>query len=169
MKKIMLTTMMLTVPMFAFAAKPTPEPVKTEPLFVSVPQLSLSAANKIADATIAACRVKGINITVTVVDRFGIPMAMQRDTLAGSLSAQVSMKKAYTAVAFNSKTSALTKQASSGLAQADGTLFLAGGAPIEAGGKVFGAVGVSGAADGLDDEACALAGIEAVSADLEMQ
>jgi uncharacterized protein GlcG (DUF336 family) len=169
MNKMIFGAMIVALPMVTFAAKPLPEAVKTESLFVSVPQLSLSAANKIADATIAACRVKGINIAVTVVDRFGIPMAMQRDTLAGSLPVQISMKKAYTAVAFNSKTSALTKQASSGLAQADGTLFLAGGAPIEVGGKVFGAVGVSGAADGMDDEGCALAGIEAVSADLEMQ
>ena len=53
---------------------------KSAPLFIQVPQLSLESANKIASATIAACRVKGLNIAVTVVDRFGIPMAMQRDT-----------------------------------------------------------------------------------------
>jgi uncharacterized protein GlcG (DUF336 family) len=159
MKKWIIS-ILLALPLMASAASP---------LFVQVPQLSLDTANKIATATIAACRVKGINIAITVVDRFGIPMVMQRDTLAGSLPVQVSMKKAYTAVAFNSKTSNLKAQASTGLAHADGTLFLSGGAPIEAGGTIFGAVGVSGAADGMDDEACALAGIDAILADLEMQ
>jgi uncharacterized protein GlcG (DUF336 family) len=79
------------------------------------------------------------------------------------------MKKAYTAVTFNSKTSTLKSQAGSALAHAEDILFSAGGAPLEAGGKLFGAVGVSGAPDGMDDEACAIAGVEAVLADLEMQ
>ena len=144
-------------------------PVQAADLFVPVPQLSLETANKIADATIGECRKKGINIAVTVVDRFGIPLTMQRDTLASSLPVQISMKKAYTAVTFNSKTSALTSQSQSGLAHADNVLFLAGGAPLEASGKLYGAVGVSGAPDGMDDEACAIAGIESVLADLEMQ
>lgn len=170
MKKMLILALATMMPLTVLAAKPAPvAPKVAEPLFVPVPQLSLTTANKIADAAIAACRVKGINIAVTVVDRFGILMVMQRDTLAGSLPVQVSTKKAYTAAAFNSKTSALKSMANTGLAQADGTLFIAGGAPIEAGGKLFGAVGVSGAADGMDDEACALAGIDAVIADLEMQ
>ena len=43
-----------------------------------------------------------------------------------------------------------------------------GGAPVNAGGSILGAVGVSGAPDSKDDEACALAGIKAISTDLEM-
>lgn len=151
------------------ATKSATIPVKADPLYIQVPQLSLETANKIASATIAACRLKGINIAVTVVDRFGIPMVIQRDTLASSFPVQVSTKKAYTAAVFNSKTSNLKDRANTGLAQADGILFLGGGAPIEANGKLFGAVGVSGAADSMDDEACALAGIDAVITDLEMQ
>lgn len=42
-------------------------------------------------------------------------------------------------------------------------------APIKAGGKLYGAVGVSGAPDGMDDEKCATAGLDAVLMDLEMQ
>jgi hypothetical protein len=64
MKKWIIS-ILLALPLMASAASP---------LFVQVPQLSLDTANKIATATIAACRVKGINIAVTVVDRFGIPM-----------------------------------------------------------------------------------------------
>lgn len=169
MKKLLALTLVLTAPLTAFAATKAAAPAKAAPMFIQVPQLSLETANKIADATIAACRTKGLNVAVTVVDRFGIPMVMQRDTLASSLPVQISLKKAYTAVTFNSKTSALKSQAGSALAHADDILFSAGAAPIEAGGKIFGAVGVSGAPDGMDDEACALAGIDAVIADLEMQ
>jgi uncharacterized protein GlcG (DUF336 family) len=169
MKKSLLLACACIIPMMSTAATAPAAAKKDAPLFIQVPQLSLDTANRIANATIAACRVKGINIAVTVVDRFGIPLVMQRDTLASSLPVQISMKKAYTAVTFNSKTSALKSQAGSALVHANDILFSAGAAPIEAGGKIFGAVGVSGAPDGMDDEACAIAGIDAVIADLEMQ
>jgi uncharacterized protein GlcG (DUF336 family) len=44
---------------------------------------------------------------------------------------------------------------------------LAGGIPIEAGGSVLGAIGVSGAPGGEADEACAKAGAAAIAEDLE--
>jgi uncharacterized protein GlcG (DUF336 family) len=47
-------------------------------------------------------------------------------------------------------------------------MFQAGGLPIEAAGNIVGAVGVSGAATGEQDEACARAGLDAVRMDLEM-
>ena len=50
----------------------------------------------------------------------------------------------------------------------DGLVFSAGGVPIEAAGNIVGAVGVSGAATGEQDEACARAGIKAIQMDLEM-
>jgi len=161
MKKSFLLACICLVPMISTAAT-APVVKKDAPLFIQVPQLSLDTANRVANATIAACRAKGINIAVTVVDRFGIPLVMQRDTLASSLPVQISMKKAYTALTFNTKTSTLKSQAASALVHANDILFAAGG-------KIFGAVGVSGAPDGMDDEACAIAGIDAVIADLEMQ
>lgn len=45
---------------------------------------------------------------------------------------------------------------------------MAGSVPIKTGGKLYGAVGVSGAPDGMDDEICAQKGIDAVIEDLEM-
>ena len=44
----------------------------------------------------------------------------------------------------------------------------AGGLPIQVGGALVGAVGVSGAPSGITDEECAQAGIDAVLDDLEM-
>ena len=47
-------------------------------------------------------------------------------------------------------------------------MMSAGGVPINAGGSILGAIGVSGAPSGEVDEACAQAGIDAISDDLEM-
>lgn len=140
-----------------------------EPMAVNVARLSMDVANKIATATIDACREKGIPISVTVVDRNGIPQVQLRDTLAPPVSYSISAKKAYTAVMFNVKGSGLEGRANSPLqTMGEGLAFMAGSAPIQAGGKLYGAVGVSGAPDGMDDEACALKGIESVQDDLEM-
>lgn len=43
-----------------------------------------------------------------------------------------------------------------------------GSVPIAAGGRVYGAIGVSGAPDGMVDEECTEAGLDAVLMDLEM-
>jgi uncharacterized protein GlcG (DUF336 family) len=55
------------------------------------------------------------------------------------------------------------------VAKLDGLVVSAGGLPINIGGNILGGVGVSGAPSGKTDEKCAQAGIDAVSADLEME
>jgi uncharacterized protein GlcG (DUF336 family) len=49
-----------------------------------------------------------------------------------------------------------------------GVAALGGGLPIEAGGAVVGAIGVSGAPGGDADDDCAKAGIRAIQADIEL-
>lgn len=140
-----------------------------DPMVVNVSRLSLDMANKAAMATIEACREKGIPVSVTVVDRNGIVQAQLRDTIAPPVSLGISQKKAYTAVMFNVKGSQLSDRAKSPLqTMGEGLAFMAGSTPIQAGGKLYGAVGVSGAPDGMDDEACAIKGIESILEDLEM-
>ncbi|MDG6779050.1 heme-binding protein [Thiomicrorhabdus sp. zzn3] len=140
-----------------------------EPMAVNIPRLSMDVANTIAVNTIKACREKGIPVSVTVVDRNGIVQAQLRDTIAPPVSLSISNKKAYTAVMFNVKGSQLGDRANSPLqTMGEGLAFMAGSTPIQAGGKLYGAVGVSGAPDGMDDEACAVAGVESVQDDLEM-
>jgi len=140
------------------------------PMTLSVKRLSLETALKVAQGAITACREKGIQIGVTVVDRSGSPQVVLRDVLAPNLTLEVSAKKAYTAVSFNAATSALEGrfQSPHSVAKIDSLVMSAGGLPIEAGGVLYGAVGVSGAPGGEIDEACAQAGVEAVLADLEM-
>lgn len=139
-----------------------------EPMVVSVKRLTMETALKIAQGTIEACRKKGIQVGVTVVDKSGHAQVVLRDVLAPDLTLDISYQKAYTAVSFATATSSLTRQASSALGGVDNLFFGAGGLPIQAGGQYLGAVGVSGAPGGETDEACAKAGLEPVVEDLEM-
>ena len=151
--------MTLTMPVYA-----------EEPMTVNVSRITADTANTIAVNTIKACREKGIPVSVTVVDRNGIIQVQMRDTIAPPVSLSISEKKAYTAVMFNVKGSQLEGRAKGPLPTlGEGLAFMAGSTPIAAGGKMYGAIGVSGAPDGMDDEACAIAGLESVSDDLEMQ
>lgn len=140
------------------------------PVIVRIPRLTMEAAEKVAHAAVMACRKEGIQVGVTVVDRGGLPMAVLRDTLAPPVTLEVSRQKAYTAVNFNAPLSELedrfTKPFSVG--KVDGLVFSAGGLPIEAAGNIIGAVGVSGAPTGAQDEACARMGLEAIQMDLDM-
>ena len=91
-----------------------------------------------------------------------------RDTLAPPVPITVSRQKAYTAANFSVATSDFESQAGSSLANVPGLMMGAGGVPVEAGGTIYGAVGVSGAPSGETDEACAKAGVAVVIDDLEM-
>lgn len=138
-------------------------------LTVNVPRLSLEVAQKMAMDAVKACREKGISVSATVVDRSGIIQAQLRDTVAPPISLGISFKKAYTSVNFNAKGSQLLDNLKTGLPFADDKLvFMRGGVPIQAGGRLYGAIGVSGAPSGATDEACALAGMEAQLEELEM-
>ena len=140
-----------------------------DPMTVNVSRISMDVANKIAMATITSCRAEGIPVSVSVVDRNGIIQAQLRDTIAPPVSLEISYKKAYTSVMFNVKGSGLEGRANSPLQSMNVNLaFMAGSVPIQAGGKLYGAIGVSGAPDGKDDEKCAAAGLAAVIEDLEM-
>ncbi len=139
-----------------------------EQMAVSLKRLSLDTTTKIAQASIDACRKKGIQISVTVVDRNGVVQNMMRDTVAPTISLKISRQKAFTAANFTAATSQLSDLASSPIGRVEGLVMAAGGIPILAAGHILGAVGVSGAPSGVTDEECAQAGIDAVMDDLEM-
>ena len=128
-----------------------------EPMMVSVQRLSLNVAQDMARAAVAACEAKGIQIGVTVVDRNGIAQVVLRDTLAPPVVLEVSAGKARAAAMFNANTASLSRMADSALGNVPGLVLLAGAVPIQVGGKLLGAIGVSGAPSGETDEACARA------------
>lgn len=161
MKRIALS---LTAAIFGLATSVHAE----DAMMVPVKRLSLDVANTIAAGAIASCREKGIQIGVTVVDRNGITQVTQRDTIAAPITVEISRMKAFTAANFNAATSALASRADSPVGRVDGLVMSAGGLPIEVGGSLLGAVGVSGAPAGETDEECAQAGLDAVMDDLEL-
>ena len=137
---------------------------------VNIKRLSMEMALKAAQAAIAQCRKAGVQIAVTVMDRGGHPQVVLRDVLAADLTLTISREKAYTALSFNNATSAMEKRftAPFSVGKVEGLVFSAGGLPITAGGTIVGGIGVSGAPSGLTDEKCARAGVDAITADLEM-
>lgn len=137
-------------------------------MVVPVKRLSADTAVKIAQAAVAECRKKGIQIAATVVDRDGTVQAVVRDTIAAPLTLTISRQKAYTAANFNADTAAMADRADTPVGRVAGLVMSPGGLPIEVGGSLLGAIGISGAPSGETDAECGAAGIAAVKDDLEM-
>ena len=137
---------------------------------VSIKRLKMDTALRIAQAAIKQCRKEGVQIAVTVVDRGGHAQVVLRDTLAMDITLPISKQKAHTAMAFNVPLSQLEGRFTKPfqVAKLDGLIVGAGGIPINIGGSIMGGIGVSGAPSGVTDEKCAVAGLEAVREDLEL-
>lgn len=137
-----------------------------EPL-MSFKVLTPETALELAQATLKACRDKGYQVAVAVVDRSGIPQIMLRDRYAGTHTPDTATRKAWTATSFRTDTISLAEETQAGKSQSGvrfvaGALMLGGGVLVEVGGSMVGAVGVSGAPSGDQDDACARAGLEAI-------
>lgn len=139
-----------------------------EAMTVQVKRLSLSTATAMAQSAVKACEQEGIQIGVTVVDRNGIPQVVLRNTVAPPITLPISRGKAYAAVMFNVSTSQLADRANTPIGRVPGVVMSPGAVPVQVGGSLFGAIGVSGAPSGETDEMCAQAGLDAVIDDLEM-
>ncbi|MEV6671326.1 heme-binding protein [Streptomyces sp. NPDC051162] len=126
--------------------------------------LTIAAATKAAQASLDAAAKEGQKVSVAVVDRDGNTMVMLRGDGAGPQSYASAEKKAFTAVSWNAPTSALVGRLSQtpNLKDIPGTLFLPGGAPVQAKGAPVAAVGVAGAPSGDLDEKFAQAGVGAL-------
>lgn len=131
------------------------------------------AALKAAQAGLAKCRAGGYQVAIAIVDRAGQTQVMLRDRFAGMHTPEAAVNKAWTAVSFKSNTTQFAESTqsgkeSSGIRNIPRVLAIGGGMMIEAGGALFGGVGVSGAPTGAADDACAKAAIAAIADDLEM-
>ncbi|WP_320172089.1 heme-binding protein [Maridesulfovibrio sp.] len=126
---------------------------------------------KIAQRMIAAAEKKaeeiGVPMVIAVVDQGGNLVAQLRQDDALLVSIDLSRNKAYTAVAVKMTTAILGSVSQPGgelygIHAADGgrIVIFGGGLPIEEGGKVVGAIGVSGGSV-EQDTACAEAGLAA--------
>ena len=132
--------------------------------------ISLAMAQTIANAAMDKCKEMGYRVSVTVVDRAGLPIVMLRGDGAGLHTPEGSDRKAYTARTFRAPSADFVKRVMSdptlaGQKEYTRVLALPGGLPIKVGDDVVGAVGVSGS-PGKDDD-CAKAGINKVADELK--
>ena len=132
--------------------------------------VSLGLAQEIANAALAKCRSMGFKISVSVVDRDGLPIIMMYDEGAGLNTREGGDRKAYTAAAFHAPSAAFVKRMhdnpdSAGSIQYSRVLALSGGLPIKVGNETIGAVGVSGTPG--QDDVCSQAGIDKVADQLK--
>jgi uncharacterized protein GlcG (DUF336 family) len=130
--------------------------------------VSLPMALAIAQAASAEC---GVNVSVAVVDRAGrIKVFLQGDGAAPH-NIELARRKAYTARTFR-RTSAewakRTETTNAGQRLLTDVAPLQGGVPINIGNETIGGVGLSGAANGGEqEEGCAKAGIAKVADQLK--
>jgi len=142
-----------------------------DPTF-TIKVLTPETALKAAQAALKKCRDSGFQATVAVVDRMGVTQVLLRDRYAGPHTVDMARAKATTAVSFRTNTTELAEatqagRPQSGIRHLPGVAAVGGGLMIEAGGALMGAIGVSGAPGGREDDACAAAGIAAIRDDIE--
>ena len=137
----------------------------TQPLAQSYgPNIDVATARKIAAGAVAECQGNKWRVAVAIVDTHGSLVYFERidDTQIASL--KIALDKAVAAATYRRPTrvwdDAMAKGRTAVVTLA-GVVASPGGVPIVAGGKVIGAVGVSGAT-GDQDEQCAKAGVAAM-------
>jgi uncharacterized protein GlcG (DUF336 family) len=127
--------------------------------------IPLDAANAILASCVEEARGIGVLVSAAIVDAGGNLKAFVRMDGAEVAGPTLAPDKAYTALAHRTPTHELAEQAAPGGPlyglQANGGgryVIFGGGIPIEVGGRVMGAVGVSGATVDQDVR-CARAGV----------
>jgi glc operon protein GlcG len=135
-----------------------------EPSTLDRKVLSLSAARAIVAAAEVEAKSRGLGVVIVVVDDTGNIIELARMDTAQVASVNVGIGKARTAAIYRRPSRIFEEQIRSGrvaaLALADATP-LQGGVPVLVGGKVVGAVGVSGDSPQADEE-IAIAGANAI-------
>ncbi len=164
MKRTIATLAVMIAPLNA----PLTASAEEETALVQFRSLKPEVALDLAMATLEACRAEGYQVAVVVVDRAGLEQVVLRDRYAGPHTVSTATRKAWTSVSFRAGTLELAELTGSdpkfgGLREVTGALFLGGGLPVEAAGTIVGGIGVSGAPAPDLDEACAEAGLDAIS------
>ena len=145
-------------------AKPAAKPTAVKGV-ITTQHLSVASASKAAQAALDAAAKAGQHVSVAVVDRDGNVIVQLRGDGAGPQSFSSAEEKAFTAVSWNNKTSVLVGnlQQNPTLKDIPGTLFLAGGVPVDSNSAPIAGIGVAGAPSGTMDEAYAQAGADALT------
>jgi glc operon protein GlcG len=130
-----------------------------EPALPSKPYLTLAAARRVAAAAEAEAARRGLGVVVAVVDEGGVLLVLERLDAAQVASVDVAIAKARTAAIFRRPSRVFEEQVKNGRVSAlalPGAAALQGGLPLEYGGRVVGAIGVSGDAPQVDEDIAAV-------------
>ena len=127
------------------------------------PAINSDQAKSIAAGAVAESKKNGWRMAIAVVDNHGFLVYYERMDDTQTASVQVALDKAQAAAMFRRPTKVFEEGVSKGrtaLLGLRGATPIEGGVPIMSGGKVIGAIGVSGANADQDAQA-ATAGIKA--------
>ena len=130
------------------------------------PSINLVTAKKVAAPAIAEARKSQLTMVVAIVDTAGDLVYFERmdDTQVGSV--EVALSKARSAARFKRPTKAFQDALAAGgeglrILALQGAIPVDGGVPLMMGGKIIGAIGVSGGTSAQDGQVAA-AGVAAV-------
>ena len=139
-------------------------------------ELSALLASQAAAEVLTVGDNLGHKLSVTVLDRNGLTLAVLKHERATPHTLDSSRGKAYTIVTlapiFNKDLQSelvaqLAANPAAALTSVPGILLLPGAVLIKSGDEVIGSIGVGGAPSGLVDEDCAKAGLEKIASSLK--
>jgi glc operon protein GlcG len=139
------------------SSPPPPPPAYGTPITLEQAKAAIAGAE-------AESKKNGWSHVFAVVDGAGILIAFEKSDLAGNASVTIAEAKARMAATFKVPTKVYQDRLAAGetfILGLPGAVPAAGGVPIVIGGKLVGAIGVSGAAP-LQDHQSAQAGVAAV-------
>lgn len=161
-KSVSILTFAVSIALFA----PLPSAATTLP---TAPYLPLDMAQKAANAAMEKCTADGQRVSVAVVERSGATKVLLKADGSGPHTVSSSTGKAFTSASMGRATAELSNflkdhRELDGLRDMDQRLvILGGGLPIKIGDALVGGIGVGGAPSGTIDEACAQAGLDAIT------
>jgi uncharacterized protein GlcG (DUF336 family) len=139
------------------AAPPSPPPGYGAPITLDQAKAAVAAAE-------AEMKTNGWNMVITIVGPMGETIYLQKADLAANASIAIAQDKARTSALFRVPSKSYQDRLAGGetyVLRLTGATPVAGGMPIIVGGKVIGAIGISGGS-ALQDHQVATAGAAAV-------
>ena len=113
-------------------------------------KMTLKAANALIEKVTAKAASMGVNVVAAVSDQAGRPVAVQSMDGAYIASFDIAINKTFTSASLKMSTEALSHLSQPGQPlygiqfTNEGKIVIFGGEPLEADGKIIGALGVSG-------------------------
>lgn len=135
------------------------------PLSTARRSITSEGARVAADAVADAARRAGVGASIAVVDEGGHLVFFRRVEPTFAAGSHISIGKARTAALFRRPTAFFEETIRAGrtpMIALDDFTPLQGGVPIEIGGEIAGAIGVSGASSAAQDEELAMFGVRAL-------